>query len=301
MCNLRRKGVLMRNSINLLLAFTILFFTGSLQAITWTTLDNPRAHETMLSDIDGSNILSSYGDLYNLDNKTWTQISLPHPTTSTWFEGISGNNIVGHYINNPEDGSGDYKMHGFLYNLDSQTFTTLDLSGMGDTFIYAIDGFNIAGSDVPSEEASRGFLYNLTSQTLTTPANPWGDIFISGIYGNNLVGQYGDGMSYHGFLYDNGSWTTLDLPEVITGIGGRKVVTNVGFYNLDSRTFVPLAFPGADYTWIEGIDGDNIVGFYTDASGVNHGFLAVIPEPASAVFLVLGVGLARRFIKKHRG
>ena len=32
---------------------------------------------------------------------------------------------------------------------------------------------------------------------------------------------------------------------------------------------------------IHGIDGGNIVGYYIDGEGDSHGFVAVIPEPAT--------------------
>ena len=42
--------------------------------------------------------------------------------------------------------------------------------------------------------------------------------------------------------------------------------------------------PGDEYavdTIVTGIDGGNIVGYYIDGEGDSHGFVAVIPEPAT--------------------
>jgi len=52
--------------------------------------------------------------------------------------------------------------------------------------------------------------------------------------------------------------------------------------------------PGAINTNARGIDGDNIVGYYYDFSYNAHGFLAVIPEPATLSLLAVGMLMACR-------
>ena len=59
-----------------------------------------------------------------------------------------------------------------------------------------------------------------------------------------------------------------------------------------SYTYTTLDVPGANYTVAYGIDGGNIVGRYYDGS--SHGFLAVIPEPATLSLLALGMLMACR-------
>ena len=66
----------------------------------------------------------------------------------------------------------------------------------------------------------------------------------------------------HGFLYDGTTYTTFDVP-------------------------------GATSTSIFGIDGSNIVGIYYSGSS-HHGFLAVIPEPATLSLLTVGMLMACR-------
>ena len=84
-----------------------------------------------------------------------------------------------------------------------------------------------------------------------------------GIDGDNIVGYYIDGSSYHGFSYDGTTYTTIDVP-------------------------------GALQTYAWGISGDNIVGSYIDGSGYAHGFLAVIPEPTTLSLLAVGMLMACR-------
>jgi len=89
-----------------------------------------------------------------------------------------------------------------------------------------------------------------------------------------VVGYYGDSTtSQHGFLYDThtGKYTFLDDPNASFNSNGVEV------------------------TQITGInDAGEITGFYSDANGVFHGFIATVPEPGSV--LLLGIGLAASVI-----
>jgi hypothetical protein len=73
-------------------------------------------------------------------------------------------------------------------------------------------------------------------------------------------GQYDVADGTHSFLYDGTNWIIIDKP-------------------------------GATRTFINGIDGSNIVGYYQDTSGL-HGFLYTIPEPATLLLLGLGALIA---------
>jgi hypothetical protein len=63
-------------------------------------------------------------------------------------------------------------------------------------------------------------------------------------------------------------------------------------------TFTTLDFPGAVSTGLTGISGGTVVGSYSDQSGNFHGFITQVPEPASAMLIVVGISalglLARR-------
>ena len=94
------------------------------------------------------------------------------------------------------------------------------------------------------------------------------------------VGYYGDSTtSQHGFLYNTNTqqYTFLDAP-------------NAAFDN------------GVEITQITGINNSGeITGFYSDANGVFHGFVATtVPEPSSVALLgvglttVMGMGYVRR-------
>jgi probable HAF family extracellular repeat protein len=99
------------------------------------------------------------------------------------------------------------------------------------------------------------------------------------------VGYYGAGTRTHGFLLDNGNYTTLDVPGSsstwATGINASGQI--VGSYSdgtgshgflLDNGSYTTLDVPGSTGTWANGINAsDQIVGSYSDVSGNAHGFL----------------------------
>jgi hypothetical protein len=83
-------------------------------------------------------------------------------TRSAYPLGISGNNIVGFYLDSSDNA------HGFLYNDSTQTYTTLDdpLAGSGyfGTYACGISGNNIVGYYQDSSGQEHGF-----ETTIPTP------------------------------------------------------------------------------------------------------------------------------------
>jgi len=224
----------------------------------------------------------------------WTTIDVPgaYGAKPTKAYGIDGSNIVGTY----GDASGG--QHGFLYN--GSSWTTLDMPGADATGASGIDGGNIVGDYTDGSGWTYSFLYNGSSwTTLDVP----GSYFASDIDGSNIVG----GNGAIGFLYNGTTLTTLVVPSAsgtgVSSIDGSNIVgwyygasSHHGFlYNGSSWT--TLDMPGASETFAHGIDGSNIVGQYFDASGGYHGFVYVIPEPATLLLLALG-GLA--LIRRRR-
>jgi hypothetical protein len=235
---------------------------------TWTTLVDPLADPssstgTEPTGISNTNIVGQYQDssgvihgfLYNgsfLYNSTtnWTTLDDPSAGSGsgqgTLPFGISDTNIVGGYY------ASDGTTHGFLYNLVTSNWTTLNdpLDSGGGTFLGGIDGTNIVGSFWNASGINHGCLYN--GKTWTTLNDPLGvdGTFVWRISGTNMVGLYRPfGDTNNGFLYDGRTWTTMDDPLGVRG------------------------------TIAQGISGANIVGGYYDSGGDGHGFLATpIPQ-----------------------
>ncbi len=259
------------------LSLALLGAAASVQAQTYTTLDNPAGTGgTYAYGISGNNIVGWYanssgwqlGFLYN--GSTYTTLTDPLSVQSTmhgpvpngnYAYGISGNNTVGlYYWNAPVNGVNGYS--GFLYN--GSTYTTLADPLGTKTYAYGISGNNIVGLYMDSSFNHYGFLYNIGAGTYTTLADPLGvyGTVAQGISGNNIVGTYFDstGMA-HGFLYNGSTYTTVDDP---LGVKGTEVL---------------------------GVDGNNVVGTYFRSSDVSHGFettIGPVPEPTTLALAGLG-------------
>ena len=152
------------------------------------------------------------GFIYN--RSTYTTLADPLGT-KTYAYGISGNNIVGLYMDS------SFNHYGFLYNIGAGTYTTLaDPLGVYGTVAQGISGNNIVGTYFDSTGMAHGFLYN--GSTYTTVDDPLGvkGTEVLGVDGNNVVGTYFDSSDVsHGF-----ETTIGPVPEPTTlalaGLGG---------------------------------------------------------------------------------
>ncbi|HKW30982.1 MAG TPA: PEP-CTERM sorting domain-containing protein [Verrucomicrobiae bacterium] len=174
------------------------------------------------------------------------------------------------------------------------TYTTINVPGAADTWVYGVSGNYIVGSDFVIVSSSgnsitgysQSFLYDgSTYTTLSDPGAITYSTYAYGVSGNDIVGYYhsASGSTDQGFLYDGSTYTTLSVPGAVNteayGISGNDVV---GFYSTtspfhqgflyDGSSYTTLNVPGALNTDANGISGNNIVGDYT-ISGNQYGFL----------------------------
>jgi hypothetical protein len=302
------------------------FCSGAAVAQTYITLDYPGGFGTVLSGVDGNNIVGTDnslpgGFLYN--GSTFTSISDPLAgSQGTSPAGISGNNVVGCYY----DPTGN--LHGFIYTVSTSAYTTLNdpsapsstSGGIVGTVTTGISGNNVVGFYWDSSDTAQGFLFNLSTSAYTTLRDPFAaynqfpeGTCPEGISGNYVAGLYRDSADRcHGFVYNiaNKSYTTLDDPlvggQMITTVTGIDGDTVFGCYTDTSNYYQPFLFDilTDTYTtlnsdpwgpiWLTGgISGNTIVGTYTDSNDISHGFVATIPEPSTLALLgVWAMGLA---------
>jgi hypothetical protein len=296
-------------------------------AVAWgdeyLTINFPGSTWTQAYSIDGTNIVGQYGTpiegtytslragfLY--DGATYQTIMYPGASMAE-ATGISGGRIVGYYGT-----SGDATpFHGFLY--DGTSWASLDYPGARYTVAWGIDGNNIVGNYTDSSGTQHGFVYDGSSyRTLDTAAY---STRLTGISGNRILAIGGGGAGEGSFLYDGTSWTSLAYPGAVKtyaqGIWGSSIV---GWYydgTSDSHGFL---FDGTNWTTLDfptvygvqayGISGQRIVGAYQDGiSYSSQGFLygdlsgfpppapPVIPEPASMLSGLLGLGMLAAYLR----
>ena len=272
--------------------------------LLYTPLDHPLAEpgETTPYAIDGGRVVGGYlddaGASHGFVYQAGAWATLDHPDApggGTTAYGGSSTLISGSYV------APSGQVLGFLYT--GTTWVTLEHpptgGAQGDTFARGISDGTVVGYYIEAAVA-RGFVYS--GGTFTDLVQPGVlNTFPMDVDAGRVVGNFDDSLGTHGFVLDSLTWLALDHPlgallgTFVTGVDGPNVV---GYYLglptgaahgflYDGVDFVPLDVPGATDTTVNGIDGDQFVGTYVDASGERHGFVATIPEPGGAGILML--------------
>lgn len=171
---------------------------------TYTTFGVPNAPDTFAQGVSGTNIVG-YTDynafLYN--GSSYTALFVPGAQGASIGKGISDNNIVGYY--SYKDYSGGEISKGFLYNIDSQTYTSLSVP---------LDALNNA--------------------TVTCA---------EGISGNYIVGYYQTASSTYAFLATKPPvFSSLTLTNGHYILSGTNGMPSVSYRLLTSTNFsLPLS------------------------------------------------------------
>ncbi len=233
------------------------------------------------------------GNAFSLSGGVVTTFIPNNGTAATAFGINDKGTIVGQYT------TAGGTVPGFI--LQGTTVTTINApSGPNTVNAQGINNNGlIVGFYVGTDNQLHGFLANassavngsLTGTPITdptipkVPGEPGATFVFSQVLGINdhgiAVGYYGDStFSQHGYFYNTntGTYTFLDDP-------------NAAFNNA-----------GVEITQITGINNSGeITGFYSDANGVFHGFVAVpVPEPSSMALLGIGVTSVAVWARRRR-
>lgn len=267
------------------------------QSFNFTTIDFPRAVVTGAGGINKAGdivgfYLDSNGASHGFldEDGEFATIDLPGAIGTS----ANGINDRGEIVGSFTDGSGS---HGFV-NFKKK-FTTIDFPGAVSTFA---NGVNKRGQIVGSNgfsiiPPSQSFLRTPGGglSTIDLPLFGSGDVVANGIDDDGaIVGQCFCAAYPVGFLYDGDTVTIIDptvggalriasasaiSSGVIVGMYVDAVPvphTSHGYVRYPSGGVTELKLPDGTPAFPGGINSEGqIVGSYTDSSGVQHGFLAI--------------------------
>ncbi len=193
-------------------------------------------------------------------------------------------------------------VHGAMWSGGSET--TSDYPGASDTVYY---GINDAGKIVGDTNTVTGNgpteAFTLDNGVFTPFVIPGAAVTIAEGINNadQILGRYGDANgSFHGFILDNGTVTTLDFPDLDSIFGLTFTDSNGKLFNRQRPFTIPLGFNdredfvgiiGASY---EGADGN---GFFFRERGFTA---SAVPEPGSITLLIGMAVSGAAFVMRRR-
>ncbi|MGO9648903.1 MAG: hypothetical protein ACLPOO_12700 [Terriglobales bacterium] len=255
------------------------------------SIDGPNAFETDCNDINTANTVvgffidnSGVTHGFAIVGSKFNTIDVPGATATLLYGINNNNNAVGWYTDSSD------VTHGLMITPDLKV-TTIDPPGATLTSAWSInDAGKIVGAYTDSSGVYHGF--TLVNGTYTSYDAPGGAILteITGINNKgDLVGIFDDSTGVeHGFGVKNGQFIQIDDPSaggVVTatdrvndnneyvGLWGTNTSGPFSGYHAKNNFFATITFPGSFETRTRGINNAGVVvGRYTDASGVIHGY-----------------------------
>jgi probable HAF family extracellular repeat protein len=234
------------------------------------------------------NLVTEVEEGFVYSNGSYGTVYVPN-SIGTVAQGINDSNqIVGYYTSAPGGAADD---HGFIYNSSSNSFLTLDDPlGVGGTRAYGINNAgSVVGVYTDANGHTHGFLYNGTDGSYTTLDDPQAIGSPPGVYApgtfaqgiNNsgqIVGYYNTPTSsqFVGFLYSNGTYTTIPVPGELYGLNDLGQIvgsgTSGGFF-YSGGVVAPLPAHGGPPIAFGVNNSGQIVGYVQTSIGVS-GFTA---------------------------
>jgi uncharacterized membrane protein len=216
-----------------------------------------------------------------------------HNSTATFFTDRTNDGVT---IGRAGDRFAPGDMRGTPFSLKGSTFTPLTITVNGKTYNkFAVSGRNryetIVGIYPDASANPHGFKrfsdghtiaieYPGAAETRATAINDNGTIV--GSYSNFLP----DNVWWHGFIYNNGKWATLDFPgkqTQLSGVSNSNLIvgntvagrdgslTETGAFMYQNGTFKRIVLPNNVPTSVRGTSANKSL--ITGASG-NTGFIA---------------------------
>jgi hypothetical protein len=145
-------------------------------------------------------------------------------------------------------------MKGFMLNGSTLTSISFPKRGPRGTFATGINKWNtVVGYYIDSSKLSHGFKRFSNGSFITLDYPGASETFPAAINNSGvIVGSYYDGNGTHGFIYQNGQWTTVDR---VVGLGNTSLSgisdSGVAVGNWNWRVNVPFLYQNGVYGDLE--------------------------------------------------
>ena len=196
----------------------------------------------------------------------------------------------------------DQSSHGFVRSVDGTVTTPALPAGAFGSQLAGVNNAGVAAGAYVDASGGHGATYNIAANTWTAlPDIPGAaaNLPVGITNGNIILGEAVGGFSVgglpaqdRGYLYNGSGYAFFDAPGVdinfagtvpedinesgvivgfasLTGRGGN----DSGFLRDPSGNFTFLDYPGADSTFLEGINDSGVVAGSYDIGGVSHSFI----------------------------
>jgi hypothetical protein len=259
--------------------------------ITWTTIDYPNVLNTQLTAVSGDRVMGlwfteNYGEYghFIFENGVFSPLDFAHPegskrgSTAWRFE---GDEIVGNWLGDGPDAT----LRG-LWLREGEYESVVPPDSDETYLVDVLDGKVLGNSYDFAEQVSTAFIFDGQQYTMLRHSDSRFTV-VEGFSGNRIVGSYrSDGSLFRGFVYENGEFSSLDLPIADRvrplAVDGNNIVGE--FVDTDGL-LASFLFDGTNTTELRNedwmgmravdIEGNTIVGTYFDGPVV-HGFIATI-------------------------
>jgi probable HAF family extracellular repeat protein len=263
---------------------------------TYTQIDEPNAVQaTFCYGINtGGDIVGSYADSsgfihgFLLSGGTYTTIDYPGAQQGTQLFGVNDfGQIVGYTVS---------PVVGFLYDLATQSFTTISPPGARGTYPLGIsDDGTITGYFTYGKGGVSGFELSGSRYRQIKPPGA-SNSHVSGISTSGELAGYvqSSNQAKNNFIFKRGKYRPITIPNApyaqLSGINGSGTALvgiyeptfgiPVGFF-YQSKILQELEFPGASQTYAYGVnDAGEVVGYFLDSSFNLHGFIWTLADAA---------------------